>query len=239
MIAHQYGESAVLVDTAPGLAPGLAAVARAAFGAELLDAVPTATCLLLSFAGPVSAASVAAVLGRSATVAGVTAGPGRPQRSAEGRGPHHAAQVHSDHHSSDTTSSEDAAGLTTRCVTIPVSYDGPDLADVARLAGLAESDVVALHTAAEFRVEFFGFAPGFAYLTGLPAPLQLPRRATPRTQVPAGAVAIAAAYSAVYPRPSPGGWHLLGTTPMVMFDAEAETPTPLRPGDHVRFEALP
>jgi KipI family sensor histidine kinase inhibitor len=120
---------------------------------------------------------------------------------------------------------------------IPVRYDGDDLGSVAESAGLDVSEVVALHSGVEYVVGFCGFAPGFGYLRGLDARLHLPRRATPRTRVPAGAVAIAAEYTAVYPRPSPGGWHLLGTTDLVMFDADRSPPALFEPGLHVRFVA--
>jgi len=124
---------------------------------------------------------------------------------------------------------------TGRTVTIPVVYDGDDLADVARRCGMSVDAVVATHTSTEFRAAFCGFAPGFAYLVGLPAALHLPRRDSPRTAVPAGSVAIAAEYSAVYPRSSPGGWHLLGRTECAMFDVARDSPTIVVPGDTVRF----
>lgn len=120
-------------------------------------------------------------------------------------------------------------------VTIPVVYDGEDLEHVAVASGLGVDEVIALHTAADYRVAFCGFAPGFGYLTGLPEALHLPRRPSPRTRVPAGAVAIAAEYAAVYPRPSPGGWHLLGATEHVLFDVDRRPPAVLQPGTSVRF----
>lgn len=120
-------------------------------------------------------------------------------------------------------------------VEIPVRYDGEDLQHVAELASLRVEEVIALHTDSKYRVEFCGFAPGFAYLGGLPDVLHLARRATPRTRVPAGAVAIAAGYSAVYPRESPGGWHLIGSTSLVMWDALRDMPATLVPGARVRF----
>lgn len=120
---------------------------------------------------------------------------------------------------------------------IGVHYDGPDLAAVAAAAGLSVEAVVALHSGAQYRVAFLGFAPGFAYLAGLPPALQLPRRTVPRVRVPQGAVAVADAWSAIYPTSSPGGWHLLGSTTVRLFDAEAATdgPSLLQPGDEVRF----
>ena len=120
-------------------------------------------------------------------------------------------------------------------VTIPVRYDGADLADVAAAAGLTTTEVVELHSSAAYVAAFCGFSPGFAYLRGLPAALQLPRRSTPRTVVPAGSVAIASEYAAVYPRASPGGWHLLGTTDVVMFDPSMDPPAVIQPGTRVRF----
>ncbi len=121
-------------------------------------------------------------------------------------------------------------------VSVPVRYDGPDLDEVAALTGRTVDEVVSLHAAARYEVAFCGFAPGFGYLRGLPSELVLPRRHTPRTRVPAGSVAIAAEYSAVYPTASPGGWHLLGSTDMVLFDVQREPPALLSPGSVVRFE---
>lgn len=121
---------------------------------------------------------------------------------------------------------------------IPVHYDGPDLPEVARLTGLTIDEVVARHAARTYTVYFLGFAPGFAYLGELDPSLVIPRRAEPRRRVPAGSVAIAAAQTAVYPLDTPGGWHLLGHTPTVMFDPSADPPALLAPGDRVRFVPL-
>jgi KipI family sensor histidine kinase inhibitor len=118
---------------------------------------------------------------------------------------------------------------------ILVHYDGADLDDVARQSGLSAAEVVARHCAPVYTVAFCGFAPGFAYLTGLDEALRLPRRAMPRTRVPAGSVAIADGYAAVYPHPSPGGWNLLGRTDAVVWDREREPPAMLAPGTRVRF----
>jgi KipI family sensor histidine kinase inhibitor len=123
-------------------------------------------------------------------------------------------------------------------VTIDVVYDGEDLLAVAAAAGIEVGDIIELHAGATYQVAFCGFAPGFGYLTGLPRALHLPRRNSPRTRVPAGSVAIAAEYSAVYPRSSPGGWHLLGRTEHVLFDVERNPPATLRPGVGVRFRRL-
>ena len=122
-----------------------------------------------------------------------------------------------------------------REVTVPVIYDGPDLALVAETAGITTDEVVNLHTSAIYEVAFCGFAPGFAYLTGLPQPLQQPRLDSPRTKVPQGSVGIAGEFTAAYPRPTPGGWRLIGRTEITLCDAKAETPALLAPGDKVRF----
>jgi KipI family sensor histidine kinase inhibitor len=122
-----------------------------------------------------------------------------------------------------------------RLVEIPVTYNGQDLTEVSQLTGLSESEVIELHSSTIFNAAFAGFAPGFMYCTGLPEILQLPRRATPRTSVPAGSLAIADAYTAIYPLNSPGGWNLIGTTDIKMFDAKADQPSFLLPGDRVRF----
>lgn len=120
-------------------------------------------------------------------------------------------------------------------VEIAVNYDGPDLADVARLTGLTDSDVVEAHTASIWTVGFTGFAPGFAYLVGGDRRLQVPRRAEPRTSVPAGAVGLAGEFSGVYPRSSPGGWQLIGRTEALLWDVYREPPALLLPGHRVRF----
>ncbi|MGW8768122.1 5-oxoprolinase subunit PxpB [Streptomyces sp. NPDC055815] len=122
-------------------------------------------------------------------------------------------------------------------VEVPVRYDGPDLAEVAALWGVSVEAAVRIHTAAEFRVAFCGFAPGFGYLTGLGERYEVPRRATPRTSVPAGSVALAGPYTGIYPRSSPGGWQLIGTTDAVLWDAEREPAALLTPGTRVRFTA--
>ncbi len=122
-----------------------------------------------------------------------------------------------------------------RRVEIPVVYDGADLDEVARLAGLSPEDVVARHAAAEYLVAFLGFAPGFAYLTGGDPGLEVPRLEHPRERVPAGSVAIAGPYSGVYPRDSPGGWRLLGRTSLTLFDPKRTPPAHLAAGDRVRF----
>lgn len=120
-------------------------------------------------------------------------------------------------------------------VELPVRYDGPDLADVAAHWGVAPHEVARIHAETEFSVAFCGFAPGFGYLTGLPPRYDVPRRATPRTAVPAGAVALAGPYTGVYPRSSPGGWQLIGTTDTVLWDHARVPAALLSPGTRVRF----
>lgn len=125
---------------------------------------------------------------------------------------------------------------------VPVVYGGawgPDLEEVAGRVGLSPAEVVRQHAGADLVVYTIGFAPGFPYLGDLPAALDLPRRPTPRERVPAGSVAIAGRQTGIYPRASPGGWHLIGRTPLVLFDAERDPPAYLAPGDHVRFRPLP
>lgn len=124
-----------------------------------------------------------------------------------------------------------------RLVELPTTYDGADLDAVAEAWGTDAAEVVRRHQATQFVAAFCGFAPGFAYLTGLPADLQVPRRATPRTRVPAGAVALAGPWCAVYPTASPGGWQLLGHTDAVLWDVARPDPALLLPGTRVRFVA--
>lgn len=125
-----------------------------------------------------------------------------------------------------------------RFIEIPVVYGkeaGPDLGEVARHAGLSEKQVVELHASVDYVVWFLGFQPGFPYLGGLPEQLHTPRRGEPRLQVPAGSVGIGGQQTGIYPLASPGGWQLIGLTPLALFDAHREEPVLLRPGDTVRF----
>ncbi|HEX4479842.1 MAG TPA: 5-oxoprolinase subunit PxpB [Rudaea sp.] len=125
-----------------------------------------------------------------------------------------------------------------RVVEIPVCYGGefgPDLNDVATHAKLSIEDVITRHAAGTYTVAMLGFMPGFPYLRGLPSELNTPRRSTPRTHVPAGSVAIGGAQTGIYPRELPGGWQLIGRTPLHLFDATRENPALLRPGQRVRF----
>lgn len=121
---------------------------------------------------------------------------------------------------------------------VPVVYDGADLAEVARLTGLTEREVVDKHTGADWKVAFGGFAPGFGYLTGGPEDLVVPRRTESRTAVPAGAVGLAGAFSGIYPRESPGGWQLIGRTELQIWNIDRDPPALLRPGVRVRFREI-
>jgi KipI family sensor histidine kinase inhibitor len=129
----------------------------------------------------------------------------------------------------------DRPGVVGDEVVIEVRYDGPDLDLVAETAGLTTTEVVELHTGGDYRVAFCGFAPGFAYLDGLDPALHVPRRDTPRTRVPPGAVAVAGRWTAAYPGASPGGWRLVGRTDAPLWDAGREPPALLAPGARVRF----
>jgi inhibitor of KinA len=128
-----------------------------------------------------------------------------------------------------------------RVVEVPVCYDeefAPDLSVVAKASGLGLDKVVQLHASAEYRVGFIGFAPGFPYLVGLPPQLATPRRAVPRQMVPAGAVAIGGGQTGIYPSASPGGWNVIGRTPLRLFETTRAEPALLRAGDGVRFHAI-
>lgn len=132
----------------------------------------------------------------------------------------------------------DLAPLQGQTHLIEVSYGGPageDLPEVARLLGISEREFVKAHSGGLYRVDFVGFLPGFAYLAELPAALQLARRNEPRDRVPAGALAVANRYTAIYPVSSPGGWHLVGESSFQLFDPALSAPNRLQPGDSVRF----
>ncbi|GIK84991.1 MAG: allophanate hydrolase [Betaproteobacteria bacterium] len=137
------------------------------------------------------------------------------------------------HHAPGTDASDERPP-----VAVPVCYDAafaPDLADVATATGLSADEVVRLHVASQHRVLMMGFAPGFAYIGGLDARLAVPRRPTPRARLDAGSVAIAAGQTAVYPFATPGGWNVIGRTPLAMFDPAREPPSVLQAGDRVAF----
>jgi KipI family sensor histidine kinase inhibitor len=124
-------------------------------------------------------------------------------------------------------------------VTIPVRYDGPDLTTVAGLLGLTPAELVSRHSLTEWRCAFIGFAPGFAYLaSNAPSAFEAPRRPTSREAVPAGSVGLAGEFTGIYPRSSPGGWQLIGTTDAVLWDVDRDPPALLVPGTVVRFEVV-
>jgi inhibitor of KinA len=131
--------------------------------------------------------------------------------------------------------------IKTRSVEIPVCYApefAPDLARVSEQTSLEQTDVIELHSSTTYTTACIGFMPGFPFLAGLPAKLHLPRLTTPRTHVPAGSVAIAGAQAGIYPLDSPGGWNIIGRTPLRLFDANANPPALLRPGDRIRFRVI-
>ncbi|TQL03248.1 KipI family sensor histidine kinase inhibitor [Cellulomonas sp. SLBN-39] len=218
-VVRPYGADAVLVDL-PDLRAVRAvdAALRTAAPAGVLDVVPAARTVLVRGAADRRAAWAA----RVATLARDTAGPGtRPLDDA-----------------ADADGVPDA--VPPRTVEVPVVYDGPDLDEVAALTGLAVEEVVARHLAGGpggYRVAFGGFMPGFAYVVGVDPALQVPRRSSPRTRVPAGSVAVAGEFTAVYPGPTPGGWRLIGTSPEPVFDVTRgrDGAALLAPGDAVRF----
>ncbi|MDM7854461.1 5-oxoprolinase subunit B/C family protein [Cellulomonas alba] len=211
-----FGDDAVLV-TLPDLTAvrdvdaALRSARRAGALAGVVDQVPAAASVLLRVAAGADLETlVRDVEGEVAALAGATVG----TRSA----------------------GEPAAS---ELVTLPVRYDGPDLDEVAGLTGLTRDEVVRRHAAAEYTVAFGGFMPGFAYLVGLDPALHVPRRESPRERVPAGAVAIADRFSAVYSAATPGGWRLLGTCDVALFDVDRDPPALLTPGTRVRFRGVP
>lgn len=133
------------------------------------------------------------------------------------------------------------ARIESRLIEIPVCYDPEfafDLDEVARQAALSPKEVVDLHRNAEYRVNCIGFTPGFPFLSGLPAKIATPRRATPRKEIPVGSVAIGGKQTGVYPIRSPGGWNVIGRTPLKLFDPTKNPPALLRAGDRVRFSSI-
>ena len=215
MTVHPLGDSAAVIVLGEMIAPGVAARARA-IATEILrrefawvvDIVPAFASVAVHF-DPVRAPEFSAV--RAELVAWVA--------GAESL----------------------AAAVESRTVEVPVVYGGdagPDLSDVARHTGLAPAEVIARHAAADYEVHAIGFSPGFPYLGGLPAELAMPRRVTPRARVPAGSVGIGGAQTGVYPLASPGGWNLIGRTPLALFDPHRAEPALLRAGDRVKFRAV-
>jgi inhibitor of KinA len=136
---------------------------------------------------------------------------------------------------------EDDSATAARLWRIPVCYESefaPDLGDVARSSGLTPAEIVALHSSVRYHVYMLGFLPGFPYMGDLPPRLTLPRRADPRVRVPAGSIAIATTLTAIYPFESPGGWHLIGVTPIRLFDPTRDPPALLSAGDAVQFDPI-
>jgi len=126
-------------------------------------------------------------------------------------------------------------------IEVPVCYESefaPDLDEVARHTKLSPEEIIRRHSAANYRVSCVGFTPGFPYLSGLPPELATPRRASPRKEVPAGAVAIGGTQTGIYPRKSPGGWNIIGRTPLRLFDVDRQPPALFRAGDRVRFRKI-
>ena len=138
-------------------------------------------------------------------------------------------------------SAESERGIKAPLIEIPVCYDrefAPDIDDVASVTGLADAEVIHRHSSAAYRVNCVGFIAGFPFLSGLPSELATPRRPVPRKEVPAGSVAIGGAQTGIYPRNSPGGWNVIGRTPLRLFDVQREPPTILQAGDRVRFREI-
>lgn len=136
---------------------------------------------------------------------------------------------------------EPVSRVAARVWRVPVCYEGefaPDLTEVARLTRLTRSEVVALHSGRRYHVYMLGFLPGFPYMGDLPEELALPRRADPRVRVPAGSISIATSLTAIYPYESPGGWHLIGATPICLFDPERAHPALFAPGDAIVFNPI-
>lgn len=209
VVVRPYGDAALLVDL-----PDLAAVRaldtalRAAPPTGVEDLVPAARTLLLRLAPGTDTAATRGLV--QATWAGLDAA---------------------------VLTGQERVGTGAEPLVLDVHYDGADLADVAATTGLTVADVVARHTAPVYEVAFGGFMPGFAYLTGLDPVLHVPRRDSPRERVPAGSVAIAGEFTAVYPAATPGGWQLLGRTEVELFDVDRDPPALLAPGTRVRFRA--
>lgn len=148
------------------------------------------------------------------------------------------AEVRAEAESVEIVEEDAAAGA---MIDVPVAYGGdlgPDLDDVARFANCTAEDVIARHSSRDYRVYLVGFVPGFAYMAEVDAAIAAPRRATPRTAVPAGSVAIAGGQTGIYPATTPGGWNIIGRTPVAPYDPRRSEPFLFRPGDRVRFHPI-
>ena len=211
-----YGAAALLVDLgdATAVAHLTRAIGASALAAEV-EVVPAATTVLVRVGDPRRGAAP----GRLAAV-------------------RHALEdllAQPDVAINAWVADEWAADADADLVEIPVRYDGDDLSDVAGRVGLTVAELIALHSGTVFLAAFCGFTAGFCYMTGLPERLVLPRRPSPRPRVPANTVAIADIYCGVYPAATPGGWNLLGTTAVSMWDARRDPPNLVAPGQRVRF----
>jgi KipI family sensor histidine kinase inhibitor len=237
------GEHGLLVETGSlAVSHRLDAVLRAARPAGVVEVVPGPETVLVVAPG----ADQGRLRSRLDELLGEALEPGEPGKVLESRKPGDALDSRRPAEPVEPRKpagsveywkpGEVSSGGGPEVVVIPVVYDGEDLDSVAELAGMSVDDVIARHTGRELVVGWLGFAPGFAYLTGLDPALHLPRLATPRTSVPAGSVAIAGPYSAIYPTASPGGWRLLGRTATRIWDVDADPPSLFRPGTRVRFE---
>jgi KipI family sensor histidine kinase inhibitor len=211
---RDYGDRALLLEfesTAEGLA--WADALREADLLGVLDIVPASRTVLVKLAGPRYQAPTRQRLGKLCMTHKAVSDVTAPSDGTEGRAD----------------------------IEIDVVYDGADLDEVARLTGLSTDQVIAAHTGTPWRVGFGGFAPGFAYLIGGDGRLEVPRQSEPRTRVPAGSVALAGEFSAVYPRESPGGWQLIGHTSKdtaELWDVDRDRPALLSPGMWVQFREV-
>ena len=204
-----FGESALLVELATAFDEATVAAAR-----SIADAWESAR---LGFAVP---AYASVVLTFDPAVLAPADAEARAMRLAIGGAP---------------VASDDGGAVPSALVEIPTRYDGPDLADVAARSSLSVDEVVAIHSGRVYTAFFLGFLPGFAYCGRLDPRIVAPRLDRPRERVPGGAVAVADGQTAVYPSPSPGGWRLIGSTDLVMFDPASSEPSRIRAGDRIRF----
>ena len=206
-----YGASALLVDLgdATAVAHLTRAIGASALAAEV-EVVPAATTVLVRVGDPRRGAAPGRLAAVRHALEDLLAQP-------------------------DVAINAWAADAAADLVEIPVRYDGDDLSDVAGRVGLTVAELIALHSGTVFLAAFCGFTAGFCYMTGLPERLVLPRRPSPRPRVPANTVAIADIYCGVYPAATPGGWNLLGTTAVSMWDARRDPPSLVSPGQRVRF----
>ncbi|MEV0349162.1 allophanate hydrolase subunit 1 [Nonomuraea sp. NPDC050680] len=227
------GEHGLLVETGSlAVSHRLDAVLRAARPPGVVEVVPGPETVLVVAPGT----DQGRLRSRLDELLGEALEPGEPGEALQSQGAGKAVASREPEVLDPPEPGEALSGAGAEVVVIPVVYDGEDLDSVAELAGMSVDDVIARHTGRELVVGWLGFAPGFAYLIGLDPTLHLPRLATPRTSVPAGSVAIAGPYSAIYPTASPGGWRLLGRTATRIWDVDAEPPSLFRPGTRVRFE---